>query len=500
MKYGFTLLICIAGLIPLFAQQIPIFNGYVYQPDLYNPATDIPEGQSQIYLGHREYWTGFEDAPTSQYLMGRVRLRESRLSLGGLMSRDEAGLINSLHVSAFMGYQLVRSAHHRFATGISLGMIRQSLDLDKLNVADPLVVQSAVNISQADAGIGFWYKFIQPGWQIDFDVFASQIPQKSALGDSGVFSLGNHLLASLGWRIALGKQASIQPFVMYRGLTFPYKQKAGRFDLGMRAFFIRDRLWFGAGFRTERGGYHGGFGLRLKERLHLTASAELNTELGTSFEIGLGYTLGHIDPPDMREFKEPEPLPDPVALSLMVNDRLWKESVDSLPARPAAFDLFPILNEKGIIEYGFRFEDEAEEYELDQMAETESVVEHMATTLGELIDLPTLPELQGVDSIYLVSWLRESELELAFGASVSYRGDWGPKLDVRYELNDFFKRRTLQKGLLDGEELAFLKLYGIGKYLAGKLDVPESRMVIRLYTEMEMEPLRKTTVRVRLRK
>ncbi|MFN7015367.1 MAG: PorP/SprF family type IX secretion system membrane protein, partial [Bacteroidia bacterium] len=128
MKKLYIVLVAMFG-IKAYAQQLPYYSQYMFNPYLINPAAAGASEFDPIAIGVKNQWIGLENAPRTQMISGNT-LINSRTAAGGLIYSDKTGPMSRLGAQASYTYHLpVTQGGAKLSFGIS-GMIYQTL-LDK---------------------------------------------------------------------------------------------------------------------------------------------------------------------------------------------------------------------------------------------------------------------------------------------------------------------------------------------------------------------------------
>jgi type IX secretion system PorP/SprF family membrane protein len=118
------------------AQEFVVYNQYITNPFLYNPAWAGSTNYDELRCSYREQWTGIADAPSTQTVSFQKKL--NKVGLGGYLYHDKNGR------TGYQGFEIAYSYHIEFskyesvkkqnmlAFGLSLGMHHYQVDLSSL--------------------------------------------------------------------------------------------------------------------------------------------------------------------------------------------------------------------------------------------------------------------------------------------------------------------------------------------------------------------------------
>ena len=149
----------------VLAQQIPVFNQYIYQPEFYNPAAI---GTGFIGIQYRNQFSDLSgrDAPKSYAihadLSSILQLSEKKIGIGLSFLSDKAHIVNRVKGKLSFAYHLVKNKNSRLSAGIEAGWFSQSLDFSDIRISNPqdvLIYNDETKKSSFDGGFGLHYKY-----------------------------------------------------------------------------------------------------------------------------------------------------------------------------------------------------------------------------------------------------------------------------------------------------------------------------------------------------
>lgn len=499
MKYILPLFLslCLFGIAsPAWAQQVPVFNQYILQSDLYNPARMGEEAGTKLYMSYRKQWLGIDDSPESQLVGINAKLNESSpLGIGFVLTNDKAHIIGRTSATAFVGYQVIDTKTSRLSTGISLGVINQRINFSNNLVIndldDPLIFNTALSKTVLDAGIGVHYSYMTSNSQLNVGLATSQLPATlDGANDLVLYGVKSHLLGSLSYRYDVNRDLSIEPGLMYRGLAFAGSSKmgGGNIDLYFRVFLKEEKISAAVGLRPGAGSYHGSFGIGLDRynRLKAIGTYEITRSLGSTFELGLGYRMGG---PDALKNLPCKP---------KRRDAFWLRSSDlegrlaSVQPKAKNISVKSILS-RDEVEIIYTFEDEGSDYYVPNWTELNALTSHIGELISEAIDPCLFPSLEAIRSVVITTQLRDADKELKYG-DVAYEGEMGDEVNSIYIYNGQGKRLEVSKGGINNEELAALKLLSMKNELSSQLNILDTKFTLTLSSDNKIKSSRETSV------
>jgi type IX secretion system PorP/SprF family membrane protein len=179
-----TFLLC--GNVTSYAQTKPHLNNYLFNYYLINPAVAGIEDFVDIKSSFRTQWNGLEGAPETLVLTvhgnveGKNKVNPERNKhpsidevtvdldgynarphhgFGGMILADRIGPFSKMQVNGSYAYHIPLSKKYRLAAGLSMGVIYNTLDQDKITLHDPndiAVSGERYSDTNPDLGFGLW--------------------------------------------------------------------------------------------------------------------------------------------------------------------------------------------------------------------------------------------------------------------------------------------------------------------------------------------------------
>jgi len=297
LTLAFTLLI--SG--QVYAQQIPVFSQYIYNPYLYNPGRAGADDLGNVYLSGRRQWTSMPDAPITQTLTFDTPIKDGRSGIGATAFVDNTHIITKLGIMGSYAYRFKfdEEGTHSLGAGLSVGLLHQRVDIENAtveDVGDPALLNGD-NLRRTvfDASFGIHYRFKR----LNVDVSIPQITNTDVIfrnqtGSTSTYDLLSHYLASVRYKFGFGEsKISLEPVAILRATAGLPVQVDGNLVLDWN-----DRVWFSLGYRSNTAAVNGGLGVRIHDKLSATYTFEMpprkddRTGLGYTHEILLGFRFG----------------------------------------------------------------------------------------------------------------------------------------------------------------------------------------------------------------
>ena len=129
VRYISFILLFIAVLPELQAQQEPMFTQYVYNTQLINPGYVGYKEALSITAHHRSQWVGFKGAPNTSTISMYSPLKKNQLAVGAVLSHDKIGPSSQTSLQGDLAYRvrLSNQATLSFGTKISVGLFQVRL-------------------------------------------------------------------------------------------------------------------------------------------------------------------------------------------------------------------------------------------------------------------------------------------------------------------------------------------------------------------------------------
>jgi type IX secretion system PorP/SprF family membrane protein len=253
-----------------FGQQLPLYDQYLYNKFLINPAVAGSDGYTSLNLTAREQWVGYSGAPRtfSFSLQSRMLKRsyilkhnssrrivfrpktDGRVGLGGYVFSDKNGLIHRT------GFQVSYSYHLwlRNATQLSMGLAftgyHFKIDEKEINFEDPDEPWLNNNLRRGvfvpDASCGVYLL----NAKYNIGISADQLFEATAkIGDYAYknYRLDRHYYVFGDYVFKLNTKMDIQP----SALVMMSEQIKPQADIGI-TYIYNQAFWAGLTYRTSK--------------------------------------------------------------------------------------------------------------------------------------------------------------------------------------------------------------------------------------------------------
>jgi len=160
-KYSLSVLVQCIVVVCLYGQQTPQISHYMFNTQMYNPAS-AGFTNSIVASGiHRQQWYGMEGAPQTTLISFDAPLSMIRSGVGLNIANDQIGMFNNTTIQLSYNYQ-IPFLDGMLGMGLQGGMNSMGLKFANANPreqGDPVLREREADESQFsfDVGIGFFY-------------------------------------------------------------------------------------------------------------------------------------------------------------------------------------------------------------------------------------------------------------------------------------------------------------------------------------------------------
>lgn len=316
------------------AQDIPQYSLYMTNNYLINPAISGIGNFANLKVGYRNQWVGISGSPTTTYvsfhspLLGDKRNKyryknnnqpqtgDDRLSgskkrlygasithhgLGGVVLVDEIGAFKKIQISASYAYHLNLTRELNISAGLSVGYLRNSVNIGQINFASPdNIGADKFSSNGLSLSVGTW--LYSSKYYIGVSTiqrFASDI----SLGTRNLSFGKRHYLLTGGYKFSLSRRFTAIPSVLLK-----YASDDSAFAVDFNTLFeYNNRIWVGVAYRhADAVGYIVGFDVSdfmdLEYAFDYTIS-NLSKYSDNTHEITLGFKLARADSRNAHFFR-----------------------------------------------------------------------------------------------------------------------------------------------------------------------------------------------------
>ncbi len=155
MDYFFRLIVTAVLLffgVTGMAQQIPVYNHFVVNPYLFNPAEVATDNYMSLQFNHRQQWRGIEGAPVVSTLTFQLPFDYKSTRLGVMVRSFSRGLLTTQDVMFTYSYRIFLTKQSTLHFGISAGITTNGINMNEIDDPDDPVLADYLNNNMQPAG------------------------------------------------------------------------------------------------------------------------------------------------------------------------------------------------------------------------------------------------------------------------------------------------------------------------------------------------------------
>ena len=249
------------------AQQIPLYNQYMLNPYLINPAVAGSDGYTTLNVIARNQWLGFKNAPMTQAFSIQSRLlkrsyiikasspkkrvmkpsRSGRVGLGGMLFNDVNGLMQRTGISATYAYH-IRIRESQLSFGLNGVVYQVKLHEDGLTFHDPnepllnTGLRRVLIVPDANFGV-YWLNYnYYAGFSV-FQLFESYLKIGNTAWQD--YHMMRHYYLYGGYRFYINHQFEIEPSLLVKTT----EQWLVQADMNCKVYYNKV-FWAGISYRS----------------------------------------------------------------------------------------------------------------------------------------------------------------------------------------------------------------------------------------------------------
>jgi type IX secretion system PorP/SprF family membrane protein len=227
-----------------FAQNIPVFRQFYFNPYFFNPAYVGISGKMELSLAYRQQWVDVTDAPAGTGFTFQLPTA-NRAAFGfNFVSQEVVALRNSTASFTF-GYKVPIAEDHSLRMGISFGLGMYRLNLDNLDYSNDPTILNAANKTiypSGNFGLLYSYKNLKAG------VALPEIFGINHVSNSDKLNVFRNQFYSLSYTFNVSAAVDIEPYALYR-VTGDY-QNFWEFSTVVS---WKEKVWTGVSYRQFTG-------------------------------------------------------------------------------------------------------------------------------------------------------------------------------------------------------------------------------------------------------
>jgi type IX secretion system PorP/SprF family membrane protein len=284
------------------AQQLPVYNLYMLEETLYNPAYVGTDEDVMLSIDFKKHFNQIAGGPVTGWAGFDMPIRHTNIGIGANFYIDNVGAKNNVGGAVSYAYHIPFSKEyvHRLSIGMSAGFFNQRFNFLELTPAqenDPSLNLNNSGATTFDMNVGLNYQ-----WKGLFVGFS--VPQvtngllrfhEGGNADQNTSSshLRRHYWVNAGYEAAMGKNKNffLEPSVSMRKV----KGLPVQFD-GNLMFDWDRQVWVGASYKTantfeKTASFATVVGFNIKERLDISYAMDFDFDQTERADFGYGHEI-----------------------------------------------------------------------------------------------------------------------------------------------------------------------------------------------------------------
>ncbi len=368
-----------------YAQQVPLYGQYFYNPFIYNPAFTGSDNVTNVFLIHRAQWLDMPGHPVSTALTLDGAIKPKKIGVGVSIYSDKTDFTDRIGVYGSFAYNLQIKESHNLLFGLSLGGLQNRVDFNKAvarDLDDPALIGGYQKSTSIDGnfGIAYHWKSLKIGISVP-QIIGTSFKYEGS-NTRTYYDLSRHYLASLQYQIFVNssKDISITPLIMTRFMP----EAPIQYDINA-IFEYKDFAWLAVSYRSD---YAIGVNLKLKVAKSISVgytydiiTSSIKAYSGMSHEFLLGYSFGGTKEMDEELKKKYEDQIDSLQAALEAQDAAELQRQQEITERynllinvaDSLFEAGKYLEAKEIYEKALELKPD-EQHPKDKLAEIASLM------------------------------------------------------------------------------------------------------------------------------
>lgn len=247
-------LLCISFVLSLIltvfsasAQQIPNSNQYLVNRYLLSPSYAGYDQKSKVYIGYRNSWSGFQDAPKTSLISAFIPASEN-VWLGAKIISDKAGVFDNLYAQFSYTYHLEVGYDHMIYFGMWGSMFQNKISLGNVDVNtfdDPILIgQSELTGFSVNAGASILYQWRNGFVGVSMPYLFNNKDVYVLSDAKNVVELYKQIIGHASYKFRINYNIEVEPFIVYRWI----QDFSSQIDFSLLVIF-REKYWAGITYR-----------------------------------------------------------------------------------------------------------------------------------------------------------------------------------------------------------------------------------------------------------
>ncbi len=227
-----------------YAQQRMMFTQYMFNGLAINPAYAGSQESLDLTALAREQWIGLEGAPSSQTFSAHAPLRNKKIALGFLLTRDQIGVSSQTGLYGIYAYR-IKLKEGTLSAGLQVGFDSYRTSLSQVLtevVNDQHFSRDDAQAFLPNVGTGVYYSTKRFYAGISAPYLLNNLYPGSEQSQARQF---RHWFASAGYVLDLSRELKLKPNVLVKAV------QGAPVEIDINAnLFIRELLGIGMSYRS----------------------------------------------------------------------------------------------------------------------------------------------------------------------------------------------------------------------------------------------------------
>lgn len=229
------------------AQQDPLYNQYMFNPLVVNPAYAGSREAISAVLLHRSQWVGVQGAPNTQTLSVHSPLANGKVGLGATIIRDQFGPATNTGILASYAYRLYLG-ESKLAFGLRTSIYNYQFNGEKIDYKDA----GETNFSNTNYWIpsfDFGMRYYNRTFYAGLTLLYLNNPKIKFNGNDTTYNsaISRHVNLTAGRAFEINKDVVLRPSIMFK------MTDKGNMILDLNfSTLLKEVLWVGFSYRTSQ--------------------------------------------------------------------------------------------------------------------------------------------------------------------------------------------------------------------------------------------------------
>lgn len=234
------------------AQTRELYTQYLLQPFLFNPSLiGIDNSNSTLFLGYRKQWVGINNSPETSYLGYQGFIEKYNSGVGGLVTFDQIGPLQTVRLKAAYGYQIFidEARNGWICLGANAKYEQQQFFINKEKYFDDLAaITSTQNSNRLDADVGLAYRsdYYTLGFSVE-NIF--NIPHRYLKNNGSIYNFENGIVYNASANLVLNSSNNNLKYTP--SVLFKFQENVKwQFDFSLLMQY-KNTVHFGLNYRKD---------------------------------------------------------------------------------------------------------------------------------------------------------------------------------------------------------------------------------------------------------